>query len=219
MNSQEFYSNRLSGITVDINSGQFDYKDIDVSWLNQIRVIDTEGLIAQMQDFSIRELLSFLQVSHQYYLRKKLPEIEQSLLHITGRFSETHSILTSLAFFFNSYKNKLVKHIREEDEKLFPYIDRLLTIDEVSESEKEDLLRLKTLSHFEENHDPVEDELYAVNQVLFKFSEKKDLPFPFRVFLNQIALFEVELRKHALIEDEVLIPKVKKLEQVLRNEA
>ena len=216
MNSQEFYTNWLS---VYVNKTGSNERESALEIVNQIREFDREGLIDSMESFSVLELLDFLKVSHQYYLTKKLPEIEQSLLHITNRYSQTHHMLTSLAFFFNSYKNKLIRHIRKEDEFLFPFIENLIQAQKgnLSELEITALLNQNTLAEFEENHDPVEDELGEVIQMIYKLSDVENLPMPFRVFLNQISFFELELRKHAVIEDEVLLPKVKQLENSLKN--
>jgi len=38
---------------------------------------------------------------------------------------------------------------------------------------------------------------------------------PYKIFLNQVELFELELRKHAIIEDHVLVPMALELEQQL----
>jgi regulator of cell morphogenesis and NO signaling len=216
MNSQEFYTNWLS---VYVNKTGSNERESALEIVNQIREFDREGLIESMESFSVLELLDFLKVSHKYYLSKKLPEIEQSLLHITNRFSETHHVLTSLAVFFNSYKNKLIRHIRKEDQFLFPFIENLVNAqnNNLAGDELAALLSQNTLAEFEENHDPVEDELGEVIQMIYKLSNTENLPMPFRVFLNQISFFELELRKHAVIEDEVLLPKVQELEKFLNN--
>jgi regulator of cell morphogenesis and NO signaling len=214
MNSQEFYSKWYNIYADKVRISE------NLEIVNQDREFDRDGIISSMENFSVVELLKFLKVSHQYYLSKTLPEIEQSLLHITGRYSEVQRMLTSLAFFFNSYKNRLVSHMQKEDEILFPFIDGLVLAKkgELSAVEVSFLLTKNIINDFEENHDAVEDELSEVIKVLFKLSSTKNIPLPFRVFLNQISFFELELRKHAIIEDEVLLPKVKELEKRLRNQ-
>ena len=82
--------------------------------------------------------------------------------------------------------------------------------------EVELLLKNTTLEDFEDNHDSVEDELREVGEIIREYAAKSDVIFPFSVFLNQVSLFEYELRKHAVIEDMVLVKKVAELEQELR---
>jgi regulator of cell morphogenesis and NO signaling len=44
----------------------------------------------------------------------------------------------------------------------------------------------------------------------------EETPLPYRVFLNQVELFEMELRKHAIIEDHVLVPMAREMEAKLK---
>ena len=92
---------------------------------------DEDFPFEKMQKFSVEDILDYLQATHQYYLSKKLPEIEQSLLHIFSKYGQSHQLLASLAIFFNDYKNKLVDHIRMEEKQLFPYIRRVIIASKV----------------------------------------------------------------------------------------
>lgn len=177
----------------------------------QLVQFDRALLKNQMETLSVTQLVDFLKTSHEHYLTKVLPEIEQSLLHIIGKFSESHQLLTGLAYYFNNYKNKLVNHIKREEQEFFPFVVSLAS--EGIQSEK----NFTTLANFEENHDSVEDELTEVARVLFDLADGANAPLPFKVFLNQVSIFELELRKHAFIEDEVLLPKLIALEKELNS--
>nr|MCU0468987.1 hemerythrin [Arcicella sp.] len=60
-------------------------------------------------------------------------------------------------------------------------------------------------------------ELKQVSQIIKKYSDNETVPLPFKIFMNQVDLFEIELRKHAIIEDHVLVPMVIELEQKLKG--
>ena len=173
----------------------------------------------KIRKFSINEILTYLQATHRYYLTKKLPEIEQSLLHIFSRYGKTHELLAELCFFFNDYKNDLIEHVKMEEREFFPYIKRLMkaTQGELSEAEITDLLSKASIAQFTDHHDSIEDELKEVSQIIKRYSEFEATPLPYRIFLNQVELFELELRKHAIIEDHVLVPMALELEEALRN--
>lgn len=182
---------------------------------------DPEFSYLQMRKFSIREILNYLQASHRFYLTKKIPEIEQSLLHIFSKYGQTHSLLASLALFFNDYKNKLIAHFRMEEREFFPYIKKLIKASngEMTPDAVTDLLNNNSIDSFNENHDPIEDELQEVREIISKHSDQKSTPLPYRVFLNQVEIFEQELRKHAIIEDHVLVPMALELEKKLKEAA
>jgi regulator of cell morphogenesis and NO signaling len=172
----------------------------------------------KIRKFSMGDILAYLQATHRYYLTKKLPEIEQSLLHIFSKYGQTHELLAELCLFFNEYKNDLVEHVKMEEREFFPYIKKLMkaSAGEYTKAEIADLLNSASISQFTEHHDSIEDELKEVSQIIHRYSPVERPPMPYRVFLNQVEFFELELRKHAIIEDHVLVPMAVELEAQLR---
>lgn len=180
---------------------------------------DDEGFAYEkMQKFSVEDILSYLQLTHKYYLNKKLPEIEQSLLHIFSKYGQSHQLLASLAIFFNNYKNKLIEHIRMEEKELFPYIRKIIIASKIKSvcAESLEIDNDFSIEKFISSHSPIEDELKEVSQIIKQYSNDKSIPLPYKVFLNQVELFELELRKHAIIEDHVLVPMVIELEKKIK---
>ncbi|MCP9767279.1 hemerythrin [Lacihabitans sp. LS3-19] len=172
----------------------------------------------QLHKFSVDQVLAYLQASHKFYLSKKLPEIEQTMSHIFNKYGATHQLLTSLTAFFNEYKNRLVEHIRMEEKTFFPFIKNLISASkgEMNASDIKGMLESDSVDNFNDNHDPIEDDLKTVSSIIHSYSTDDETPLPYRVFLNQVELFEMELRKHAIIEDHVLVPMAKELENKLR---
>lgn len=172
----------------------------------------------KLNKFSIDQVLSYLQASHKFYLSKKLPEIEQTMMHIFNKYGRTHQILASLTSFFNDYKNRLVEHIRMEEKAFFPYIKTLISASkgEMSSEDIQILLANCSIASFDDNHDPIEDDLKMVSSIIHSYSANEETPLPYRVFMNQVELFEMELRKHAIIEDHVLVPMAREIEAKLR---
>jgi regulator of cell morphogenesis and NO signaling len=74
-----------------------------------------------------------------------------------------------------------------------------------------------SVEKFISSHSPIEDELKEVSQIIKQHSENEVIPLPYKIFLNQVELFELELRKHAIIEDHVLVPMVVELEKRIKN--
>ena len=172
----------------------------------------------KLHKFSIEQVLAYLQATHKFYLSKKLPEIEQTMVHIFNKYGSTHKLLASLTSFFNDYKNRLIEHIRMEERTFFPYIKNLIAASkgELSESDVQALLSNCSIASFDENHDPIEDDLKTVSTIIHSYSLNEETPLPYRVFLNQVELFELELRKHAIIEDHVLMPMAREIEAKLK---
>ncbi|MBX2954000.1 MAG: hemerythrin [Leadbetterella sp.] len=180
---------------------------------------ETDLPVEKLQKFSMMQVMYYLQASHKLYISKTLPEIEQSMAHIQRRYYETPQILDALVLFFNHYKTHFLEHIRMEERDFFPYLKKLhhaytggLSGEEITE-----LLNNTSLNQFMDDHDAVEDELRNVSTIIHTYSEDEMIPLPFKVFLNQVELFEMDLRKHAIIEDHVLVPMAQKIEKELRE--
>lgn len=197
---------------------QFEMNDELLKLILDLYNDDEDFSYEKMQKFSIDDILNYLQITHKYYLSKKLPEIEQSLLHIFSKYGQSHQLLASLAIFFNNYKNKLIDHIRMEEKQLFPYIKRMIVASKVKAicAESLEIDPEFSIEKFIASHSPIEDELQEVSKIIKQYSGDKSLPLPYKVFLNQVELFELELRKHAIIEDHVLVPMVIELEKKIK---
>lgn len=180
---------------------------------------ESEIEIEKLQKFSLPQILQYLQASHKMYISKTLPEIEQSMAHIQKRVDENSQVLNALVYFFNNYKVQFLDHIRMEERDFFPYLKKLhlafsggMSPDDLSA-----LLQSPSIDEFIHDHDAIEDELKAVSEIIHKYSEAESIPLPFKVFLNQVELFEMDLRKHAIIEDYVLVPIALEMERSLRQ--
>ncbi len=175
--------------------------------------------LEKLQKFSMPQVMYYLQASHKLYISKTLPEIEQSMAHIQRKYYDTPQILDALVLFFNHYKTHFLEHIRMEERDFFPYLKKLhhAHTGHMSTEEIQELLNNTSIDQFIDDHDAVEDELKHVSTIIHNYSEYETIPLPFKVFLNQVELFEMDLRKHAIIEDHVLVPMAQKIEKELRE--
>ena len=179
---------------------------------------ESDVSLEKLKKFSMLQVMHYLQASHKLYISKTLPEIEQSMYHIQRRYYETPDILNALVLFFNDYKTRFLEHIRMEEKDFFPYLKKLNAAfnEEISPEETKKLLSSTSIDDFTTDHDAIEDELKNVSKIIHTYSEEETVPLPFKVFLNQVELFEMDLRKHAIIEDHVLTPLALKMEKELR---
>ncbi|AWV97514.1 hemerythrin [Arcticibacterium luteifluviistationis] len=171
---------------------------------SQLDMNDLSGTVEKFKGFSTEEIIDYLVFNHHYYLTKKLPELQQSILHVFGH-EDVSNLLKTLAMFFGKYQKSLISHIKMEENVFFPMAKDLAS------SSKEQMSKTKKWTSFIEflgNHDPIEDELKKVNLIIKEAVKDIKVPFAYSVFMNQIDLFELDLKRHAIIEDEVLLPRV-----------
>lgn len=183
------------------------HQDINTDFFIQLISLfhsESELPIEQLKSFPLSVILDYLEKTHRYYTHTKLLEIEQSLFNLQRNRAE-NTLLPFLLSFFEWIKENLNFHIQMEEEQLFPYIKALTK----GSTEPQGF----TLQSFVDHHvDTVELQLSEVKKHIVRAQSSAEDIFPFRVLLKQLDDFERDLRIHAKIEDEVLIPLAKIVE-------
>lgn len=161
--------------------------------------------IVQLKSFPVPVILDYLERTHRYYLGIKLLEIEQSIQNLYWRIPE-NELLPYLVSFFEWIQKNLAFHIQMEEQQLFPYIQTLLR----GEKGNADFSVLSFMDH---HSDTVELQISEVKKHIVRAQQTATEIFPFRVLLKQLDSFEKDLRIHARIEEEVLVPLTMEMEQ------
>ncbi|AEA45048.1 hemerythrin domain-containing protein [Fluviicola taffensis] len=184
--------------------------------LNELISLVKEGVTEfpkeLIQQVAIQDLLNALKKSHGIYLNIKLPEIEQSIYNLYSKQTNSDNVLLMLCGFFISYQKKLVAHIQYEEVFLFPYIQSLLEFQKSGTAIDRERFGNFTLKQFFDNHSNLEEDL---NDVRSKITENIDglkTPLAFRIFMIQLEHFEKDLAIHAVLEDDVLLPRLVEME-------
>ncbi len=180
--------------------------------LNMIQEGFTEFPEELLQKVSIQDLLNALKKAHGVYLNTKLPEIEQSIYNLYSKQTNSDNVLLMLCGFFISYQKKLVAHIQYEEVFLFPYIQSLLEFQKTGKEIDRTRFGNFTLKQFFENHSNLEEDLIEVRRKIDEHIQRQKTPFAFRIFMTQLEHFEKDLAVHAVLEDEVLLPRLVDLE-------
>lgn len=178
--------------------------------------------------FPIELIIDYIRKTHRLYLFKKLPEMEQSILLLLEDYSSHHPLLAILHDFYSAYKINLSLHICEEEQHLLPYIEYLLH----AESKGLDAYTFfkqsqrYSLEEFEADHkDDNEKDLQQIREIILMYDPPLTNASPYRILLQQLQNFERDLTVHGLIEDHVLVPRMKvtahqlqeKYNRILRN--
>ncbi|MBK9400096.1 MAG: hypothetical protein IPN36_04325 [Bacteroidetes bacterium] len=171
--------------------------------------------------FPVDLIMDYIRRTHRLYIHRKLPEMEQSIHLLLQDYSKNHPLLSILLDFYSSYKVNLTLHICEEEQHLLPYIDFLLH----AEKSEMDLYHFYqkserySLQEFEEDHhDDTEKDLQQIRETILMYDPPVTNTTPYRILLLQLQNFERDLTVHGLIEDAVLLPKMKVTENFLQEE-
>ena len=170
--------------------------------------------------FPIELIVDYIKRTHIYYLQKKLPEIEQSIVLLSGLYTSHHPILAALQSFFHRYCQDLTSHIQAEETKLLPHIALMHRAAGDAGYRSEYILACQqySISRFLADHHDTEDELRDIRDTIRLYEPPTTNASLYRILLAQLQTFEQDLCVHAHIEDQVLIPKALQMENILHDQ-
>ena len=173
----------------------------------------------EFDSFPIPLIVDYIQRTHIYYLGKKLPEIEQSIVLLSGHYESQHPILIALQNFFLHYVKDLSEHIHAEETTLLPYLSLLQEAHDNPAGFSRFLLMggEYSVDRFLSEHHDTEDELKDIRQTIRLYEPPATNESLYRILLSQLQTFEQDLCVHAHIEEEVLIPKAQAMEKALNT--
>lgn len=159
---------------------------------------------SELETTDMHPLIPYLTASHDYYLKERIPHIENHLNHIAAECQPHHRRI--LQKFFIDYKEEVEKHFLYEESTVFPYI---LSLYKGIKSPG------YSINQFEENHSNIEDKLEDLTNIFLKYLPGDILPKERISLLFDIFQLSTDLNKHSLIEEKILIPYVETLEKKL----
>ena len=118
------------------------------------------------------------------------------------------------------FTKEMIEHIEEEEKNLFPYIDTLLEARESKVLNYTAQQKICLMSFILEHDDHVEEQLHELIESMDEQLEHFTDSFSYRMLLNHLKTFELDLKIHARMEEEVLIPRSIVLEkEVLKDDS
>ncbi len=149
-------------------------------------------------DFSFVEtedVLNYLYATHDFYLGKKLPEIEQSIFDLNGKADEP--LLEVLDAYFRKFRTELTEHIMYEERHVFPLVLGSQCAQQVDISEFH-------AHHDDHNERGLEMIISVIEDRLASHVDSLGLG----ILVNRLRLFLEDLEIHSKLEDHVLIPRI-----------
>jgi regulator of cell morphogenesis and NO signaling len=149
-------------------------------------------------------LVPYLEKSHRYYVDKRLPHIERHLDAIAQKLSGR--IGQVFISFFKEYKQDVEEHFKHEESKVFPHIRALMA------GERDTTYKMADFLH---SHSDIEGKLSDLLNIVFKYIPPQvDDDNVLDVVYDILRLSE-DLKKHTFIEEKIMVPLVKHLENAI----
>lgn len=160
----------------------------------------------ELERTDMRLLVPYLIAAHHYYLNNRIEHIDNHLHHVAdkigGRVGEM------LKKFFDDYRDEVTEHFRFEEQEAFPSLQAL------QQGQRTDgYAAVRIGKHFRQAHGSIEDKLSDLTQIAYKYLPPDTLPDEAIEMIFDVLQLSVDLKKHELIEEKILLPYVKWLER------
>ena len=151
---------------------------------------------------SVPTLLHYLEASHAYFLDFQLPYIRRELQE---SLDERELILR----FYDEYAHEIRRHMKYEQKTLFPYVQSLI------EGQPGNDYNVDT---FSKHHGATDKKLRELKLLIIKYLPQDGLHNnQLTATLHDIYENEVWLRQHAMVEDHIFVPAIRRLEQMVKQ--
>jgi regulator of cell morphogenesis and NO signaling len=169
--------------------------------------INGYGEFESDEQISVPTLMHYLEASHAYFLDFQLPFIRKELQE---SLNENDSLAKLILRFYDEYAYEIRRHMKYEQKTLFPYVNTLL------EAEPAKDYNVET---FSKHHGAADKKLRELKLLIIKYLPQDGLHNnQLTATLHDIYDNEEWLRQHALVEDHIFVPAIRRLEQVTKEQ-
>jgi regulator of cell morphogenesis and NO signaling len=169
----------------------------------------------RMLRFNALQLVEYLKKTHDYYRSVLIPMLDRNLeLFLRSAAGGNEAEVSLIESFFAQYKNELTAHLKREEELTFPYIEGLYHRENLAL-----LHRQYSMKVFESEHDNVDEKLYDLKNILIKYLQGDYSEGARNSLMFDLFRLEKDLKDHTRIEEKILAPMVKKMEQEVFGKA
>ncbi|MBP5776476.1 MAG: helix-turn-helix transcriptional regulator [Prevotella sp.] len=154
------------------------------------------------EQLSVPTLLHYLEASHAYFLDFQLPYIRRELQE---SIDESESLAKLILRFYDEYAHEIRRHMKYEQKTLFPYVQSLIDGQPANDYNVET---------FSKHHGAADKKLRELKLLIIKYlPQDGQHNNQLTATLHDIYENEVWLRQHAMVEDQIFVPAIRRLEQ------
>lgn len=191
--------------------------------------VDTKQLISQLEEvlqdsdpdteyinnMELGALSEYIVNRHHVYVRKTIPFLKQNLEKIAAVHGANHPELAAVRDEFEQSAGELTMHMQKEELLLFPFIKKM----EKAKKEEKGLPApsfgsvANPIAAMISEHENEGERYVRIADLTNNYQVPADGCTTYEVTLKQLADFEKDLHRHIHLENNILFPKAKALEE------
>lgn len=183
------------------------------------KVNQSNATLTRFNSWDVDFLAEYIVNNHHTYVVSAITTIEHHLHKVLSAHGEKHPELAGIESIFTELKNELLDHLVKEEKMLFPYIKKMnfalkntLELPIPPFGTVENPIKVMELEH-----DNAGKLTKSINSLSNGYQPPKDACATFSVLYNELKEFEEDLHVHIHLENNILYPKAKELEERLKK--
>ena len=156
----------------------------------------------RVEHVSVASLLDYLKRTHAFFLSFLFPNIRFHLLNAID-CSVQNEIAFLVLKFFDEYVEEVRKHMEYEETTVYAYVQKLIDGEFVSIENSQLLSR---------HHEAIESKLKELKKLFMQYYPQTEINEKLNAVIISIYQAEEDLSIHCLVEDNIFVPAVRRLE-------
>lgn len=163
------------------------------------------------------ELVDYIVLRHHGYLRTELPWMETMARRVKSKHGASHAFLGELEEIAVGLREELDSHLLKEEMVLFPYIRSLVLAQTAGGAPGASCFGSieNPIRMMEYEHDSAQSALRRMRELTSDYTAPPDACLSFRILYEGLRSIDEDLQVHIHLENDVLHPRSKELEQAL----
>jgi regulator of cell morphogenesis and NO signaling len=164
-------------------------------------------------DWSPDLLVDYIINTHHTFVRKKTDEMAGYAAKVAKVHGEQHPENVEIFKKFIALSNELMKHLNEEESRVFPLIKKMYRKRQSGlNPDESEIMELKAvLSQMVDEHEVAGSLMADIRELSNEFTPPQDACATYRILYQNLAGFEEGLHKHVHLENNVLFKKMERL--------
>ena len=155
---------------------------------------------------SVPTLMHYLEASHAWYLDFQLPFIRRELQESLNLDDSLGQLIMR---FYDEYAHEIRRHMHYEQKTLFPYVNALIAGKPTGDY---------SIETFSRHHSVADKKLRELKLLIIKYLPSDGFHNnKLMAALHDIYANEEWLHHHAMVEDQIFVPAIRRLEQLLKQ--
>ncbi|OWY20765.1 iron-sulfur cluster repair di-iron protein [Sphingobacteriales bacterium UPWRP_1] len=167
--------------------------------------------------WSLTFLTEYIVHTHHRYVQESIPVLLKYTAKIASVHGKNHPELIEVARLFAELAQDLLQHMKKEEIILFPYINDLADGNNMSIPSTTFGSVNSPIMVMEQEHETAGNLMHQIRTLTHNYTLPDDACNTYGVTFARLQEFETDLHRHVHLENNILFPKTKQLEQTLTD--